>query len=116
MGINFSTDPNLSVEVEVDSDRGVCVTCSFKTSNSVGCVVIMHSDLPQLVVHSILREEATELSVEECLTVPFGSYSVAVFNRESSNMIAPNPATVSCVTVSEPLTSKYSVYRLQTCE
>ena len=106
---NFSTDPNLSVEVEVDPDRGVCTTCNFETSNSVGCVIIMHSDLPQLVVHSILREEATELSVEECFAVPFGSYTVAVFNRESSNMIAPNPATVSYITVSEPPTSKYSV-------
>ena len=109
MGIHFSTDPNLNVEVEVDPDHRVCTTCSFVTSNSVGCVVIMHSDLPQLVVHSILREEATELSVEECFTVPFGSYAVAVFNRESSNMIAPNPATVSYITVSEPPTSKYSV-------
>ena len=107
-GVNSFTDPNLGVEVEVDPNLGVCVTCSFETSNSVGCVVIMHSDLPQLVVHSILREEATELSVEECFTVPFGSYTVAVFNRESSNMIAPNPATVLYVTVSEPPTSKYS--------
>ena len=73
----------------------------------MGCVVIMHSAMPQLVVHSISREGATESSVQECFTVPFGSYTVAVFNRESSNMIALDPATVSYVTITAPPTSKY---------
>ena len=95
------------MEVEIDPDLGVCTTCSFETSNSVGCVVIMHSAMPQLVVHSISREGATESSVQECFTVPFGSYTVAVFNRESSNMIALDPATVSYVTITAAATSKY---------
>ena len=107
LGRFFSSDPNLSAEVEVDPVFGVCTTCSFETSNSVGCVVIMHSAMPQLVVHSISRERATDTSVEECFTVPFGSYTVAVFNRESSNMIALDPATVSYVTITAPPTSKY---------
>ena len=62
----------------------------------------MYSATTQLVVHSISREEPSESIVEECFTVPFGDYTVAVFNRESNNMIALNPAIVSHVTVNAP--------------
>ena len=88
--------------MEVNADSGICTSCMFATGNSVGCVVIMYSAMAQLVVHSISREGPSESNVEECFTVPFGDYAVAVFNRESNNMIALNPATVSYVTVSAP--------------
>ena len=63
--------------------------------DTTGCVAVIYSEsaATSLVVHNILKQRA-ELSVEECYAVSYAAYTVAVFNRESSDNIAPSPAII----------------------
>ena len=102
------TDPNLNAEVVAQSDGNVCISCTFTTTNTVGCVAVIYSNVERISVHSISKQPS-EPNVETCFIIPFGTYTVAVFNRESNNGIALYPANITYVP--EPTSSSRSSSR-----